>query len=134
MLTEGSTLPPHRSSVSDRLSMVRMALLVRDPNQLHLDADYARLNGFADVVQQGPIHASQAMVALCGWAGAGWRIARLQLRFLNPVLPGAVLTTHGQVAASEQDRIEIDFEQFNCDGGCTLRGRAWMAPAGGDTE
>jgi len=44
----GEELGPVRSPTSNRIDMVRMALLLHDPNPLHLDRVYAQERGFAE--------------------------------------------------------------------------------------
>jgi acyl dehydratase len=101
-----------------------MTLLLRDPNPLHLDRIYAQERGFADSVQQGPIHAGWATEAVLSWLPIGWRLERLQIRFLDNVFPGDVLVTTGVVASSREGVIEIEFGQVKTGGERTLTGRA----------
>jgi acyl dehydratase len=124
----GQTLPPREAPASDRLDYTRMALLLRDPNPIHLDRVYARERGFRDAVQQGPIQAARAMQALAGWLDRDWRVRRVSLRFVSNVFPGDVLTTSGRVVSSSDDEVEIEFEQVNQAGTATIRGRAKVGP------
>jgi acyl dehydratase len=127
----GEELRPVRSRASDRVDMVRMALLLRDPNPLHLDRVYAQERGFADSVQQGPIHAGWATEAVASWLPTGWRLDRLRIRFLDNVFPGDVVETTGVVAAIREGEVEIEFEQAKAGGGRTLTGRAVAVSAAG---
>ena len=81
----------------DRSSYVRVAIILRDVNPLHLDREYARQRGFNDVVQQGPLNEAFLHRYLTDWLHEPWDLRRIKVRFVNNVFPGDTLKCRGTV-------------------------------------
>jgi len=81
--------------------MKTLALLLADPNPIHLDADAARRLGVADrPVNQGPsTMAMAANMLLAAFPGA--RLASLRTRLLGLVLAGDRVEAGGRVTDRE---------------------------------
>ena len=89
-----------------------------DRNPMHLDRNYAKAAGYADVLVHG-----LCTMALCGRAviaaacpGRPEMLARLAVRFSQPVLPGQILATTVRPAIPIDGRETLVFES-SVDGG-----------------
>lgn len=74
-----------------RTDLVRYAGASFDFNPLHHDPDFARAQGFPDVMAHGMYTAGLLATSICRWFGQG-RIRAYSVRFVAPVYPGDRLT------------------------------------------
>lgn len=118
----GSKIGPYVAPPSDRLKYIQMAILLKDPNPIHLDRVYARERGYPDVIQQGPLNAAHVYRTMAQWLPHPWALQRLHLRFVSSVFPGDVLTTSGRVTAVQEGVIEFSVQQVNQRGETTITG------------
>ena len=97
----GATLPGWTLDHVDPARMKTLALLLADPNPIHLDADAARRLGVADrPVNQGPSTMAMAANMLLA-AFPGTRLASLRTRLLGLVLAGDRVEAGGRVTDRE---------------------------------
>ena len=94
-------LPGWKLGHVDPARMKTLALLLADPNPIHLDADAARRLGVADrAVNQGPsTMAMAANMLLAAFPGA--RLVSLRTRLLGLVLAGDTVEGGGSVIERE---------------------------------
>jgi acyl dehydratase len=94
----GTALPDWTLGAVDPERMKALALLLGDPNPLHLDRDAAVRAGFADRVSQGPANLAM-LLNLVRQAFPAGRITRYQVRLAGAVLAGQAVRATGKVAA-----------------------------------
>jgi acyl dehydratase len=97
----GSELPGWRLDRVDPQRMKTLALLLADPNPVHLDAAAASRAGIADrQVNQGPsTMAMAANMLLAAFPGA--RLVSLRVRLLGPVLANDSIEAGGCVTGRD---------------------------------
>lgn len=95
----GMEIPETSYGPMDRSAYVRVAIILRDVNPLHLDREYARQRGFSDVVQQGPLNEAFLHRYLTDWLHHPWDLRRIKVRFVNNAFPGDTLKCRGTVVA-----------------------------------
>ena len=112
--------------------MKTLALLLADPNPIHLDADAARRLGVADrPVNQGPsTMAMAANMLLAAFPGA--RLTRFSARLLGLVLAGDSVEGGGSVIEREildgQERVAVPGPSRRPRPGAGARGRGRARP------
>jgi len=111
----GDALPElHIASVSAEAMKV-MAVILDDPNIIHLDAEAVKALGLGDrVINQGPSNSGYVMNMLLD-AFPGGRITSFGARFLSNVLGGDAVTASGRVDGMERS-----------DGGTLVHCTAWL--------
>ena len=96
----GDELPPWSLESVGAGPMARFAVLLADPNPIHLDPDAVRALGMGDrVVNQGPLNLAYLQNMLIGYAGGPDRIRELRLRFAANVFAGDRVVAGGRVTA-----------------------------------
>jgi acyl dehydratase len=102
----------------------------RDHNPIHIDTDFARKAGMADVFVHGSLAMAQLGRAVSDWAGQD-RIRELATRFTAITPVGATMTCTGEVVERfEQDgetRLKLKLAACIDDGTETLQGEAVVA-------
>jgi acyl dehydratase len=99
----GTALPQLRVTVGPE-PMKPMALLLRDPNPIHLDATLVQALGLGDrVINQGPLNAGYLWEMLTRWLGDSARVRTLDLRFTSNAYAGDRLVAGGEVEAVAAD-------------------------------
>lgn len=95
-LAVGDLLPSFIITVTPQ-SMQVWAVILKDPNQIHLDADAVRAKGLGDrVINQGPTNLAYVINALTA-AFSGGTIEMLDVRFLDNAFAGDVVEAGGKV-------------------------------------
>jgi acyl dehydratase len=125
----GTTIPEWRVEV-DPQAMKPFALLLRDPNPIHLDPQVVMELGLGDrVINQGPLNAGYVWEAVRRWLGDDALVTTLDLRFTSNAFAGESLTVGGQV-----DEVDESSGELRCsvwlrrdDGSDVLSGRATIA-------
>ncbi|WP_426245899.1 MaoC/PaaZ C-terminal domain-containing protein [Nocardioides sp. LHG3406-4] len=107
----GTQIPELRVTV-DPQAMKPFALLLRDPNPIHLDPDVVAELGLGDrVINQGPLNAAYVWEAIRVWLGDDALVRRLDLRFTSNAFAGEALVAGGRVeevhAASAELRCTV---------------------------
>lgn len=113
MTAPGETLPELLIEAVDAEKMKTMAVLLRDPNPIHWDADTVRALGMGDrPVNQGPNNMAYLVNMLAGFAGGFELVRGLRVRFLANVFAGDRLVAGGVVTAV---RSEAGHRVVDCD-------------------
>jgi 3-hydroxybutyryl-CoA dehydratase len=108
----GAALPGLVVASVDGAMMKVMALLLRDPNPIHWDAESARaLDSDPRPVNQGPTSLGYIVTMLTQWAGDETTIRQLHCRYLANVRAGDSVSAGGTVtdvrpAAGEDTVVE----------------------------
>ena len=128
MLETGSTLGPWRFESIEPASLREMAVVLDDPNPIHLDAAVVAELGLGDrPVNQGPSNVGYVFNMLAAIA-PGARVERLQVRFLANVFAGDTVIAGGRVEAveqlGEQRRLDCEVWLDVEGGGRAVEGRA----------
>ncbi len=99
--------PPDRlSPVISRVDIAWICVATNDGHPLHLDFEFAtREAGFKDVLVPGHMLIGWAMQYLQEWSGSIDGVAKWNIRFVAPVLPGEQLTIHGEAGEGEDDAV-----------------------------
>lgn len=101
----GDTLPSFVITATPE-SMKIWAVILHDPNQIHLDPEFVRAKGLGDrVINQGPTNVAYIMNALHA-AFPGGTIEMCDVRFLDNVYGGEVVEAAGKITGiSEADGV-----------------------------
>jgi acyl dehydratase len=95
---KAGTAIPELHVVVDPEPMKPVALLLRDPNPIHLDPELVRKLGLGDrVINQGPLNAGYVWEMLTRWLGDAARVRTLDLRFTSNAYAGDRLVAGGEV-------------------------------------
>ena len=101
--SEGSPLGPWRIESVDAAKMKTFAVLLADPNPIHLDPQAARAAGLGDrEVNQGPASMGYVLNMLRE-SLPGATIRNLRVRFTANVFAGDAVTAVGEVTGVERD-------------------------------
>ena len=88
----------------DAQAMKPMALLLRDPNPIHLDPAVVEALGFGDrVINQGPLNAAYIWDMLVRTWGDAARVRQLDLRYTSNALAGDELVVGGEITEVDPD-------------------------------
>lgn len=99
-----------------------------DSNMIHYDDAAARAAGFPKAIAHGAITAAVMSEACREHFGPVWiEAGKLEVKFIQPLLVGDTLSTHGQPKAGEPKTWEVWCE--NGAGGKVLVGEAALDPA-----
>ena len=113
----GDSLPTLRHQV-DPLAMADLAVILRDPNPIHLDAGAAQAAGLGDrVINQGPANLAYVINMLKA-AFPTHRLERLESRYLANVRGGDVVEAGGTITRVTNENIECE-AWLRIDGGAT---------------
>jgi acyl dehydratase len=104
----GQALPEVAHTI-DRLDLIKYAGASGDFNPIHWNDEYAKAAGLPGVITHGMFSMGVAARAITAFAGDPGAIKRLRVRFSAMIQPGQTLTTKGDVAAVDGDRVTIRF-------------------------
>ncbi len=131
-LTEGQSVDvAHRLCGEDIDAFARAS---GDHNPLHIDAEYARSQGFSDRIAHGMLLGSWISAALAQHLpGAGTVYLRQSLEFRQAAVPGDELLVRLTVAEKKRrGRVVLDCRVVHEDGRDLLRGTAEVIAPGID--
>lgn len=95
---KAGTAIPELHVVVDPEPMKPVALLLRDPNPIHLDEEVVRKLGLGErVITQGPLNAGYLWEMLARWLGDAARVRTLDLRFTSNAYAGDHLIAGGEI-------------------------------------
>jgi 3-hydroxybutyryl-CoA dehydratase len=98
----GHVLPDLKVRVETH-AMKTVALLLRDPNPIHLDPHVVAALGLGDrVINQGPVNAAYVWELLEQWLGDSSYVRSLDLRYTSNAFGGEDLTAGGVVEELDQ--------------------------------
>jgi acyl dehydratase len=127
-LYEGMAIPPATFGPMDRNDYIKIAILLRDPNPIHLDRVYAQERHLPDVIQQGPLNEAYLYKFLTDWLHRPWDLRKTRVRFLGNVFPGDVLACKGTITRicrkDGEPLVECEIWQENQKGERILSGEA----------
>jgi acyl dehydratase len=96
----GTEIPPFVVDEVSTEKMKTMALLLRDPNPIHWNADAVREAGLGDrVINQGPTNKAFVINAIISWLGDPARLRSITVRFRGNVYGGEAVEAGGVVTA-----------------------------------
>ena len=70
-------------------------------HRIHYDSDWARLEGYRDVLVPGPLMTAWQVDLVAAWAGSPAALVAMADRNIAPAFPGDVLVVAGEVTAIE---------------------------------
>jgi acyl dehydratase len=83
---DGDIIPAWTVEEVSTDKMKIFAALIRDPNQIHVDAEAARSSGLGQrEINQGPLNMGYVMNMLADWAGGADKVKRIKVRFMSNV-------------------------------------------------
>lgn len=104
----GDVLPQFVVDGVSAEAMKQWAVLLADPNPIHLDAEAVKAKGLGDkVINQGPANVAYMMNMLMA-AFPGARIETMNSRFLDNVYAGDQVIASGTITAVEGNRIDCE--------------------------
>jgi hydroxyacyl-ACP dehydratase HTD2-like protein with hotdog domain len=98
-------------------------------HRIHYDAEFARSEGYSDILVQSHLHACFLLQAVHGVWGPDLRVERFGWQNRAPAVPGDELTVSGRVAQIDGDRIELVLEERNQRGELCVKGWATVVVA-----
>jgi 3-methylfumaryl-CoA hydratase len=107
----GSQLPElHRTPT--RVTCFLFAVAWWAPHRVHYDIEWARQEGFDDVMVPGLVISEYVVTALTSWTGDPYDLRRLSIRNTGPAFAGENLTVRAQVAGVTpgEDRTAVTFD------------------------
>lgn len=123
----GAALPEHRVTVTAE-AIKPLALLLRDPNMIHLDPSVVARLGLGDrEISQGPLNTGYLWEMLARWAGDSALVRTLQVRFTSNGYAGDVLVAGGTVDSVDDGEATCSVWLRAEDGREVLRGTARVA-------
>jgi acyl dehydratase len=126
----GDELPPRTINSVSADRMKTMAVVLDDPNPIHLDPAAAKALGLGDrVINQGPTGVGYLLDMLAA-AFPDATVRKVELRFLANVLAGDKVVGAGTVASIEGDEVSCDI-WLDVEGGArAMTGRATVVLPG----
>lgn len=87
----------------DERQLFLFSAATRNPHRIHYDLPYARSEGHAGLLVQGPLQRAQIARCLTAWAGLAGRLRRLSLQHRRPAVLGGRFVLRGEVTAKRLD-------------------------------
>lgn len=99
----GDELPPLTVTV-DETQMFFFSAATYNGHRIHYDKQWARdVEGYDDVLVQGPLQAALLARAITDWIGGGGRLVEYAVQNRGVAFPGQALTFGGTVTAKRLD-------------------------------
>ncbi len=99
------------------IQLFRFSAVTWNAHRIHYDKDYAKSEGYPDVLVQSHLHGCFLAQAVMEWAGPRARLAGFRFQNRGIAIPGDVLTCTGSVVKAELrdgcGYIECDLEERN---------------------
>lgn len=129
-ITVGMRIPDYRVRPST-VELFRFSATTWNTHRIHYDSDYARAEGYPDVLVQSHLHGCFLSNAVLKWAGPGSELRGFRWRNRHIAVAGDVLTVTGTVTAVTMNGtrrlLQIDLEEHNDDGALCVTGQAVVA-------
>jgi hydroxyacyl-ACP dehydratase HTD2-like protein with hotdog domain len=113
------------------VQLFRYAAVTWNAHRIHFEQQYARQEGHADVLVQGPLHGAFLAQLVNDWAGPRGRVCSLRWSNRAPAIPGDTLSAGGRVIGkrSEAGRhlVELELIETNQRGDQCVLGQATVA-------
>lgn len=121
----GDSLPPYTLEITAEPMKV-VAVVLRDPNPIHLDPAAAAAAGLGDrVINQGPSNVAYVMDMLRR-AMPDHRLAAFECKFVSSVRAGDTVVATGTVTEAAGDTVRCEAALTVQDGGVALAATATM--------
>ena len=88
---------------STRVGMFLFGVAHWTAHRIHYDTDWARHEGYPDVLVPGPLMTAWQVDLVTAWAGSPRALVSMEDRNAAPAFPGDVLTVTGEVTAVEHE-------------------------------
>ena len=98
----GDELPPLTVTPTN-VSIFLFGVAFWTPHRVHYDKEWARSEGYDDVLVTGPLMTGYLVRMLTAWSGDAAAVKRLALRNHAPAFAGDELTVRGAVASVTPD-------------------------------
>ena len=126
-MKSGDPLPAHRYS-ADPAAMAKLAVILRDPNPIHLDPAAAAAAGLGDrVINQGPANLAYLLNMLTATFPTH-RLKQIESRYLANVASGDVVEAGGFVESMDDRRIVCQCSLTVIDGPAAVTATAVLVP------
>ncbi len=126
----GDTLPPLTLPAVDRTTLALFAGASGDHNAIHIDIDFARKAGMADVFAHGMLSMAWLGRLLTQWVDQR-RLRAFSVRFVGITHLGHVITCSGRVVeqfeADGEQRVRLEIQTANQYGDIKILGDAIVA-------
>lgn len=109
------------------VQLFRFSAATWNAHRIHYDAEYARSEGYPDVLVHSHLHASYLCQSVLDWAGGVARLRRFRWENRAVATPGDALTCIGNVTDIRRSPqgIELDIEMFETRQDGTVCVLAW---------
>ncbi|PRX50456.1 MaoC dehydratase-like protein [Prauserella shujinwangii] len=132
-IVPGTVLPEWRVRPTN-LQLFRFSAVTWNAHRIHYDQEYARVEGYPNVLVQSHLHGAFLAEALVAWLGQDLLFRELSWRNKHYAVPGDELTVSGTVVAVEREAgehvFEIDLAEHNQGGTLCAPGRAVVVTGG----
>lgn len=121
------------------VQLFRYSAVTWNAHLIHYDAEYARTEGYPDVLVQSHLHGCFLVQTVMDWAGPRAWLRKFRWENRHLALPGDVLTCTGVVTGVRDEGdvrlLECELEERNADGVLCAPGWALVeVPANGTVE
>lgn len=111
-LAAGVTLPPYRLRTST-IQLFRFSAVTWNAHRIHYDAEYARSEGYPDVLVQSHLHGCVLLGAVRAWAGPEATVHAFGWQNRSIAVAGDELVVTGEVLAVSESVAELRLEERN---------------------
>lgn len=102
------------------VQLFRYSAVTWNAHLIHYDAEYAKTEGYPDVLVQSHLHGCFLVQAVMDWAGGDARLRKFKWENRRLAVPGDTLTCTGVVTAVREEGdarvLELELEERNQDG------------------
>jgi hydroxyacyl-ACP dehydratase HTD2-like protein with hotdog domain len=128
MEVEPGTECPPLEFTPTRVGLFRFSAVSWNSHRIHYDREYARTEGFPDVVVQSTLHGEMLARTVLRWAGPGAVLCRVEWRNRATAYAGMTLVCSGRVSAVWEDGggrvVRVDLVESTADGTVCVTGVA----------
>lgn len=123
----GDALPEqtHRPTA---VQLFRYSAITWNSHRIHYEAEYAKVEGYPDVLVQSHLHGAFLTRLCTDWMRPSGRLVELSLRVRRFATPGDVLTCRGEVIDKEtsggEGLVRLRIEEVRADGTVCAPGEA----------
>lgn len=97
-----------------RLQLFRVSAITWNPHRIHYDPDYAREEGYPDVLVQAHLHGCYLLDTVLAWGGRDTQVVRFSWRNQAMAVPGDTLTCSGKVVdVANGGEVHCELEERN---------------------
>jgi hydroxyacyl-ACP dehydratase HTD2-like protein with hotdog domain len=104
---------PELSRTPTPVQLFAFSAATWNTHRIHYDPEWARVEGYPDVIVQAHLHACFLSQAVKNAFGEGARLERLGWQNRTAAVAGDELTVTGRVTAVRDGRVELELEERN---------------------